>query len=107
SPAFLYFSEDYVIQEGFPAGDFCEGYPNVSDGYYYEFVAHESMKKYAHFDNEEDVKIVAPEIPKKYSASKILKVMMVIGEFHSVDLYFLENSGKWILWVLDECDCSA
>lgn len=97
--------EGWLISDEMPQGDFCEGYPNVQNGLYYEVITTEELPYYADVTTD-DWKPVQPELPA-LDFTDIMKVTVVYDEWHYAYWYFLIIDNRPYIWLVDRCDCSA
>lgn len=102
-----FISWDCVIQDGFPEGDFCEGYNGVEDGLYFESISENELPFFANIDDEMNPVAEQVQMPEKLQGNELKKVLIVLDEYHYRYLYFIEDRRMWYLWIEDICDCSA
>jgi hypothetical protein len=103
------FNNGYVVEEGLPSGDFCEGYPNASAGFYIEQISESQLPAYADMSLEQGDDFGAaytPDVPQG-GADNYYKIAVISDEFQYAYLYFLEYNGEFYFWIKDLCDCSA
>ena len=91
-----------------PKGDFCEGYPGIKDGFYYQKISANNLPSYLEdFDEEGNVITGKIDVPKKYRNNEIKKVIVITDEYHNTYFYFINIGSTWYLFCQDFCDCSA
>ncbi len=91
-----------------PKGDFCEGYPGIKDGFYYQKITANNLPSYLEdFDEEGGVIIGKIDVPKKYKNNEIKKVIVITDEYHNTYFYFINIGSTWYLFCQDYCDCSV
>src|SRR5690606_34406406 len=70
------FAGEYRVEEGLPEGDFCDGYPDIADGFYFLEIDKNELPKYfdmaGDFDN--NAGDYTPELPAKGAVDRIMKV---------------------------------
>jgi hypothetical protein len=103
---------DANIQNNFfnlsPKGDFCEGYPGISSGYYFNSIKVNDLPTFIiGFNDEGEPKKGVINIPKELINAPIMKVTAILNEKHSCYLYFISIEENWYFLCQDFCDCSA
>jgi len=101
-----FISWDCVIAEGYPKGDFCEGYAGAEEGFYFEEIQVNSLPKFADMSGDEYVPYT-PELPIASEVEAYQKVLVIAGEWNYRFLTFFKHQGNWYFWIEDLCDCSA
>ena len=97
------------VFEGTPKGDFCEGYPNAKDGFYYESSSYEMLPKFAVFSDKSDEDVITGtiELPENLTNNDFKMVQIVVDGYHFAYLYFINIDERWYLICENYCDCSA
>jgi hypothetical protein len=97
------------VFEGTPKGDFCEGYPNAKDGFYYEVSSYDMLPKFAVFSDKSDEDVITGTIvlPDNLTNNDFKMVQIVIDGYHFAYLYFINIDKGWYLICENYCDCSA
>jgi len=89
-----------------PKGDFCEGYPGVKSGFYYWTIKPKDLPAYADMSDEE-LKVIKFELPEKYTNNTLIKLQVIINEYHFSYMFFINIGETWYLMCENRCDCSA
>jgi hypothetical protein len=97
----------FDIYKGEPKGDFCEGYPNVKDGFYYWKTSVKKLPYYADLSNEPDVVSKQVRVPDIYQHNQLYKVLVIKEEYFHSYMFFINIGTSWYLVCEDYCDCSA
>jgi hypothetical protein len=92
---------------GLPKGDFCDGFPGIKDGFYYEPSDYKSLPKYADLSGADDVVGKTIELPEYLRNNSFMKVEIITEDYHFGYLYFINIETDWYLLCEDYCDCSA
>jgi hypothetical protein len=95
------------VYPSFPKGGFCEGFPGIANGFYFEPSKYNQLPQYASFDDSGQLSTKRIEIPNPYTNNEFKKVQIVYNEYHLAYLYFININEDWYLICSDYCDCSA
>ncbi len=95
------------VYKNFPIGDFCEGYPGIRDGFYFESINYENLPTYVSLNEGDDILVKEIEIPEEYKTNLFQKVQIIFEEYHVAYFYFIHIDEDWYLICQDYCDCSA
>lgn len=95
-----------IVKKGFPNGDFCDGYPRVASGLYFETILADELPEY-YFEDDDEFYTRMIDYPKIEGVEDIYKVIIILDEYHAGYLYFVEVADKIYIWHIDQCDCSA
>jgi hypothetical protein len=95
------------IYNGLPKGNFCEGYPNIKDGFYFQSLTYDQLPKFAEFDEDGEVLTQQIKIPEPYKNNDFQKVQIILQNYHFAYLYFINIAEDWYFICFDYCDCSA
>lgn len=87
-----------------PKGEFCAGYPDEKDGFYYYEITKDELQTYYDVPSNGIKKLV---LPVNLNYSKFIKVNIIKGESFKLDLYFTCIDSIWYLIGQSFCDCSA
>jgi len=92
--------------KGLPEGHFCDGYPNIVDGFYYERILQTQLPTFDKLSGEDFIE-EEYDIPKSLLQNEVMKITVIKDEYHRGYLYFLFTENKWFFFAQDLCDCSA
>ena len=101
-----FISWDCLISEGYPEGDFCEGYDLAEEGFYYQEINVSQLPKFADV-SKDDYTPYTPELKFQSEVEKYCKVLVIAGEWNYRFLTFFKYGGQWYFWIEDLCDCGA
>ena len=87
-------------------GNYCDGYPNIENGLYFENVNYDDVPIYESPVHEHVEEYWIP-LSEKYHKNEFKKVTIVLDEYQYAQLYFIRLDKRWYLWAEDLCDCSA
>jgi len=87
-----------------PKGEFCAGYPDEKDGFYYYEIAKGDLQSYYDVPTNGIKKLILPD---NLNYTKFIKVNIIKGEYFKLDLYFTCIDSTWYLIGQSFCDCSA
>lgn len=99
---------DNPVFSDLPKGDFCEGYPGVKDGFYYESINTSKLPVFDSYDENGEYTKVHINIPEHTIEPEMYKVTVIKDQYHLCYFYFISlEGGQWYLMCQDFCDCSA
>jgi hypothetical protein len=87
-------------------GNYCDGYPNIEDGLYFENILYDSIPTYESPVREHLKEYWFP-LKLKHRVNQMKKVTIVMDEDQYSQLYFINYENKWYLWAEDLCNCNA
>lgn len=91
-----------------PEGDFCEGYPGATSGFYWDGkdITYTDLPQFSKLKGD-DFTLEPVWIAEPLQENTFRKVIVILDEYQMSELYFIEIDNDWFLVLENWCDCSA